>query len=75
MTVAMLAQNFKSYLCLLALGEDKLGWEWKRFRFNFVYFVARVTRAGRQIHLWLDPGHLYVDKIRTGLLLLGAGYT
>ena len=75
MTVAMLAQNFKSYLCLLALGEDKLGWEWKRFRFSFVYFVARVTRAGRRIHLWLDPGHLYVNKIRTGLLLLGADYT
>jgi hypothetical protein len=75
MTVAMLAQNFKSYLCLLALGEDKLNWEWKRFRFNFMYFVARVTKAGRQIHLWLDPGHLCADKIRMGLILLGAGFT
>lgn len=75
MLMAMLAQNFKSYLCLLALGKDKIGWEWKRFRFNFMYFAARVTRAGRQTHLWLDPNHLHLDKIRAGLCLLGAGYT
>lgn len=72
MTVAMLAHNFKSYLCLLALGEDKLGWEWKRFRFNFLYIVARVTKAARQLHLWLDPTHLCVHQIQGGLVALGA---
>lgn len=72
MTVAMLAHNFKSYLCLLALGEDKLGWEWKRFRFNFLYIVARITRASRQLHLWLDPTHLHVQQIQGGLIALGA---
>lgn len=75
MIMAMLAHNFKSYLCLLALGEDKLGWEWKRFRFSFLYFTARVTKAARQLHLWLDPTHLYNDPIRKGLLALGAAAT
>ena len=75
MTMAMLAQNFKSYLCLLALGEDKLGWEWKRFRFSFLYLVARVTKGGRQLHLWLDPGHLYTEQVHQGLLALGAAAT
>ena len=72
MTVAMLAHNFKSYLCLLALGEDKLGWEWKRFRFNFLYVVARITKASRQLHIWLDPRHLYFRQIQGGLVALGA---
>jgi hypothetical protein len=75
MTMAMLAQNFKSYLCLLALGEEKLGWEWKRFRFSFLYFVARVTKGARQLHLWLDPGHLFTAQVRQGLLTLGAAAT
>jgi len=72
---AMLAHNLKSYLCLLALGEDKLGWEWKRFRFSFLYFVARITKGARQLHLWLDPGHLYADQVEHGLLVLGAAGT
>ena len=72
MSVAMLAHNFKSYLCLLALGEEKLGWEWKRFRFNFLYVVARITKAARQLHLWLDPRHLSVQQMREGLIALGA---
>ena len=72
MTVAMLAHNFKSYLCLMALGEEKLGWEWKRFRFNFLYVVARITKASRQIHVWLDPKPPYVEHIQGGLIALGA---
>jgi hypothetical protein len=75
MTMAMLAHNFKSYLCLLALGQDKLGWEWKRFRFSFLYFVARVTKGARQLHLWLDPGHVYSKQVQRGLLALGAAVT
>ena len=50
MVMAMLAQCFKSWLCLLAVRIDKLSWEWKRFlylcRSPVCPRVAR--RAGRQ---------------------------
>ena len=73
MTVAMLAQNFKSWICLLGLGRDKLGWEWKRFRFHFVYVVARVTRAARQVHLWLNPAHGHTATLISALRALAPG--
>ena len=73
MVMAMLGQCFKSWLCLLALGLDKLRWEWKRFRWHFIYVVARVTRSSRQRHLWfsLSPGPYQL--ILRGMLALGAG--
>ena len=73
MTAAMLAQNFKSWICLLGLGRDKLGWEWKRFRYQFVYLVARVKRAARQVHLWLSPGQMYSGTVITALRALAPG--
>ena len=73
LTVAMLAHNFKSWMCLLALGKEKLGWEWKRFRFHFVYLAARVTRAARQVRLWLNPNHTHSAAIISALRQLAPG--
>jgi hypothetical protein len=72
MLVAMLAHNLKNWICLLALGKEKLSWEWKKFRLCFVYVVARVTHAARQVHLWLSPGHPFTPEILAGARLLGA---
>lgn len=73
MTTAMLAQNFKNWICLLALGKEKLSWEWKRFRFHFVYLVARVKRAARQIQLWLNPAHTHAATVVSALRALASG--
>ena len=73
MTTAMMAQNFKSWICLLALGKEKLGWEWKRFRLHFVYLVARVKRAARQIQLWLNPAHPDAATVVSALRTLAPG--
>ena len=55
MLAGMLAHNFKSWLCLLALGKEKVYWEWKRFRFHFVNVLIRVTRGGRRVHQHIVP--------------------
>jgi hypothetical protein len=73
MTVAMLAQSFKSWICLLGLGKDKLTWEWKRFRFHFVYLVGRVKRGARQVQLWLDPAHVHAATVVGALRALAPG--
>ena len=73
MVMAMLGQCCKSWLCLLALGTDKLCWEWKRFRWHFIYVVARVTRGSRQRHLWFSASEPQYRAIRRGMLVLGAG--
>lgn len=72
MLVAMLAQCFKSWLCLLALGIDKLRWQWKRFRWHFIYVVARVTRSSRQRHLWFSVPSAPYQSILCAMLAMGA---
>lgn len=73
MTTGMLAHNFKSWMCLLGLGRKKLGWEWKRFRLHFVYFAARVTKAARQLHLWINSKHSVAEAVVNALPRLAAG--
>ena len=73
MIAAMLAHCFKSWICLLGLRKDKLSWEWKRFRFAFVYVVARVTRGGRQLRVWFSTDDARYQQLLKGLLALGAG--
>lgn len=73
MTTGMLAQNFKSWMCLLALGRKKLGWEWKRFRLHFVYFAVRITKAARQLHLWINSNHSAAEAVVNALPHLAAG--
>ena len=41
MLAAMPAHCFKSWLCLLSIGMDKLSWEWKRFSQTLVIVSGR----------------------------------
>ena len=73
MVMALLAQSFKSWLCLLSLGIEKLSWEWKRFRWHYVYLVARMTRSSRQRHLWFNVSERPYSMLLRGMIELGAG--
>ena len=73
MVMALLAQSFKSWLCLLSLGIEKLSWEWKRFRWHYVYLVARMTRSSRQRHLWFNVSERTYSMLLRGMIELGAG--
>ena len=75
MLAALLAHNFKNWLCLLSLGTDKLSWEWKRFRYLFVYVVARIIRGGRQIRVLFSSDEDQYRQLSNGLKALGAGGT
>jgi hypothetical protein len=75
MFTAMLAHNLKSWLSLLALGIEKLAWEWKRFRLHFVYVLAAVTRRSRQLFVQLDRRCASTPVIFRGLAALGASVT
>lgn len=75
MLAAMFAHNLKSWLSLLALGADKLAWEWKRFRLHFVYIVATVARRSRQVLLQFDSRRAWTAPLINGLEALGAGVT
>jgi len=70
MLVGMLAHNFKSWICLLALGKDKLEWEWKRFRYHFLSAVLRVTSGARRMNLHLSDSR-QGRAIVAGLEVLG----
>jgi len=75
MITAMFAQNLKSWLSLLALGADKLGWEWKRFRLHFVYVLATVSRRARQLFVQFDRRCASTPQLLRGLNALGACVT
>ncbi len=62
-----LAFNLKSWLAMLALPLEVMRWEWKRFRFSFVYLAARVIRSGRRTILRLADSHRYAPVVLTGL--------
>jgi len=73
MLAAMVAQCLKSWLCLLGLGRDKLTWEWKRFRFAFVYVVARVIRTARQLWMAFSTDARHFGQLDRALVALGSG--
>ena len=49
MVCGALAWNLKSWLALTVLPRQTLKWEWKRFRYLFVYLAASVVRTARQV--------------------------
>jgi hypothetical protein len=67
---ARLAQNFKSWLAMLALGDETMRWEWKRFRKAFVYVAARITISGRSWILRLASSHRFAEQIHRGIARL-----
>lgn len=56
---ARLAFNAKSWLAMTVLPDECLRWEWKRFRFAFVYIAAVVVRHARAIVVRLSRSHRF----------------
>jgi hypothetical protein len=56
---ARLAFNAKSWLAMLALPAECIRWEWKRFRFAFVYLAAAVVRHARAMTVRLSRSHRF----------------
>lgn len=67
---ARLAHNLKAWLAMLALPEETMRWEWKRFRKAFVYVAARVIKSSRQRIVRISGSHRFADSIREGILRL-----
>ena len=63
MTCARLAHNLKPWLAQLALPQETLRWEWKRFRRSFVYCAARVVHTARQVHVRFADSHRFAGAI------------
>ena len=63
MTCARLAHNLKPWLAQLALPQETLRWEWKRFRRSFVYCAARVVHTSRQVHVRFADSHRFAGAI------------
>ncbi len=70
MTCARLAHNLKPWLAQLALPQETMRWEWKRFRRAFVYCAARVVHASRQTHVRFASSHRFAAVIIAAQLRL-----
>jgi len=55
--IARLAWNSAKWIALLALPDETIRWEWKRFRLAFIYVAAQVLRRSRQITLRISASH------------------
>lgn len=64
---ARMAHNFKSWLAMLALPEEVMRWEWKRFRMSFVYLSAQVIRKARQTIVRLSDAHRFAQQLQSGI--------
>ena len=67
---ARIAHNLKSWLAMLALPEEVMRWEWKRFRKAFVFVAARVVRKARQTLVRIADSHRFADALRRGIVRL-----
>ncbi len=63
LTCARLAHNLKPWLAQLALPQETMRWEWKRFRRSFVYCAARVVHTARQVHVRFADSHRFTEAI------------
>jgi hypothetical protein len=64
---ARLAFNTKSWLAMTALPEECIRWDWKRFRFAFVYLAAIIVRHARAITVRLSRAHRFWRENLTAL--------
>ena len=61
--IARLAWNLGKWIAQLALPEEVVRWEWKRFRQAFVFVAAKVIRSGRRILLRFFGSHRHVGTL------------
>jgi hypothetical protein len=48
---------------LVALPEETLRWEWKRFRHAFVYVAAKVVKIGRVVVVRISASHRWAAQL------------
>lgn len=69
--IARLAWNSGKWIAQLALPDEVVRWEWKRFRYAWVYLAAQVLRISRQIRVRFAGSHRFVhDLLRAHRILL-----
>jgi hypothetical protein len=65
---ARMAHNFKAWLAMLALPEEIMRWEWKRFRLAFVYLSAQVIHKARQTLVRIADSHRFAHQVQSAIL-------
>ena len=61
--IAWLAWNMAKWIAQLALPEETVRWEWKRFRQAFVYVAAQVLRRSRQVAVRFSASHRWHETL------------
>jgi len=67
---ARLAFNLKAWLGMLALPQEVMRWEWKRFRLAFVYLAVRVIHKARQVIVRVADSNRFAQQVRAGIVQL-----
>lgn len=67
---ARLAFNLKAWLGMLALPQETMRWEWKRFRQAFVYLAVRVVHKARQVIVRIADSNRFAQQVRAGIVQL-----
>ena len=65
-----IAHNMKAWLAMLALPDEVMRWEWKRFRKAFVFLAARVIKQGRQVIVRFADSHRFARLAADGIVKL-----
>lgn len=61
--IARLAWNIGKWIAQLALPEEAVRWEWKRYRNAFVHAPAAAIKGGRRINVRLAGSHRFCDSL------------
>lgn len=61
--IARLAWNLGKWIAQIALPNEVVRWEWKRFRRHFVYIAAKVLKLGRRWVVRLAGSHRFLPDI------------
>ena len=61
--IARLAWNLAKWIAQLALPDEVVRWEWKRFRNAFVNLAAEVVKRSRQIWVRFQGAHRFLDVL------------
>lgn len=61
--IARLAWNLAKWIAQLALPEEVVRWEWKRFRNAFVILAAEVVKRSRQTWVRFQGAHRFLRQL------------
>lgn len=61
--IARLAWNMAKWIAQLALPEEVVRWEWKRFRLHYVLVPAQLIKRARQMWVRLMGARATIDPL------------